>query len=734
MTTVQSIQYRQFRAGLGLATEWPSFDFETYSEAGWRWDDSVQKWKSLPGVAKARHGLEVVGVRAYVEHPSFRVLSLSYDLRDGAGPRVWRPGMPQPADLIAHVAQLGLLSGWNTEFELTVWNVHCAPTFGWPALQIDQLRCSMAKARNFALPGKLEKACEVIALPPTLAKDPDGKRLLKKFSEPRNPTKKDPRKFIDPATDPVDGPKLYAYNVQDIVAESAIGIRVPDLTPTELDIWLTDQRINQRGIQVDLEMVDACIAIVEQAYAKYNAELYQLTGYTVKAASEVEALKRWLALQGCVMFDLDDQAVTTRLEHLHAQPRTMQSVRIIRALEIRALLGSASIKKLYAFKHQASVAGRLHGLYQYFAARTGRWTGNGPQPQNLPRGQFKKFADVERALEVIQLRCLELVEFYYGDALDVIASCLRSLLIAAPGHDLICSDYSAIEGVVTAALAGEEWRLDVFRSHGMIYEMSAAKILGVPFEEFVEYKQRTGQHHPKRQTLGKISELASGFGGWIGAWERFGANEFLSREEIKDAILAWRAASPMIVEFWGGQTRGFGHSARPELFGLEGAIVAAIKDPGQAYQYRDITYQVVDDILYCTVPGGGQMLYHRPRLAPSTREWAQPWELSITYEGWNSNIQMGPIGWVRMSLYGGKATENVVQKVARAILAHALVNLERAGYRPMLHSHDEPCGEVREGWGSVEEFEAIMNTLPDWARGWPIKAKGGWRGKRYRKD
>ena len=542
-----SVQYRQFAAGLGIATEWPSFDFETYSEAGFAWDAAASKWRTPEGAPKTSRGLSVVGVRVYVEHPSFDVLSLAYDLRDGCGPCVWRPGMPVPAPLLAHVHAGGILSGWNTEFELTVWNHHCVHRYGWPALRIEQLRCSMAKARVHGLPGKLENAGRVLELPPEQCKDPDGKRLLKKFSEPRNPTKKDARTRVRPNDEPLEAAKLFSYNAQDLLAEWAVGVRCPDLSPDELAIWFADQRINQRGIQVDLKAVDDCIAIVTQAYARYNAELYALTGWTVKAASEVAALKRWLEMHGCPMVDLDDEAVSAKLNALEQVPRDAEMDRVYRVLKIRSMLGSASIKKLFAFKLQASAKGRLHGLYQYFAARTGRWTGNGPQPQNLPRGKFKSFADVERCLEVIGLRCLELVEFYYDDALEAVSSCLRALLIAAPGHDLICSDYSAIEGVVTAALAGEEWRLEVFRTHGMIYEMSAAKIMSIDFNEFVEHKKRTGHHHPMRQTLGKVAELASGFGGWIGAWERFGADEFLSRDEIKRAILAWRRESPMIV-------------------------------------------------------------------------------------------------------------------------------------------------------------------------------------------
>jgi DNA polymerase len=287
---------------------------------------------------------------------------------------------------------------------------------------------------------------------------------------------------------------------------------------------------------------------------------------------------------------------------------------------------------------------------------------------------------------------------------------------------------------VLAALAGEQWVLDVHHTHGMIYEASASKITGIPFDEFVRHKRETGKHHPKRNTLGKFAELASGFGGWIGAWKQFGADEYLTDEEIKRAILAWREASPAIVEMWGGQTRGKFSTARQELFGLEGAAISAIKNPGQAFSYRDVVYQTQGDALYCRVPDGGLLTYHAPRLRKSTRPYAEPWEVEISYEGYNTNPKQGPTGWIRMHTYGGKLFENVVQKIARYFQAKALVRLERAGYRPVLHSHDEGAGEVPKGWGSVEEFERIGSECPHPAyAGWPIRMKGGWRHPRYGK-
>jgi len=272
----------------------------------------------------------------------------------------------------------------------------------------------------------------------------------------------------------------------------------------------------------------------------------------------------------------------------------------------------------------------------------------------------------------------------------------------------------------------------------MIYEASASRTTGTPLEEFIRHKKETGRHHPDRNKIGKFQELALAYGGWIGAMVSFGADEFLTEPEMKTAILSWRKASPALVEMWGGQSRGEWEGRRPELFGLEGAAISAVKYPGQAFSYRQIVYQVQDDILYCQLPSKRFITYHKPRLEPSTRNYAAPWELQLSYEGWNTNPKSGAPGWVRMFIYGGKFFENVVQAVARDFQANGMLNAERAGYPIVLHSHDEFAAEVPEGCGSIEELEACANSLPEWAKladgsPWPIKMKGGWRGKFYGK-
>lgn len=775
----------QIPAGLGYSTVLPDIDFETYSEAGCVFDLATQKWSGPPGASKGKKGLPVVGAAVYATHPTTEVLSLAYNLKDGRGPRRWIPGASFPADLLAYVQGGGVLEAWNSAFEWWVWNYVCVPRYGFPPLPLEQTRCAMGKARASGYPGALEMAGRVMKL--TTPKDEGGKALLTKLSIPRNPTKGDKRLRLTAADAPEDFTALYKYNDRDIEAEAEASARCPDLTGEELGFWLADQRINRRGVAVDIDSLHACARLVEACLKQYDAELCRLTGGQVERASQLERLKGWLVGQDVVVGfgagSMDEDAIEAILASLHPHQTAAR-----RALELRQAVGSASVKKVFAMRNQLSPWGRLHDLFNYHGARTGRPTGEGPQPTNLPKagpavarcecgrhtgahlvtcawcgGTSLKKAEwgpdaMEDVLHVIKRGDLSLVERVYADAMLCVSGCLRGLFIAAEGHDLIASDFSSIEGVVTACLAGEDWRVEMFATHGKAYELSVSKITGIPFAEIMAHAgyedverpewwkhraDKTKPHHPLRQTLGKVAELASGFGGWVNAWKRFGADAFMNDEEIKTAILGWREASPAIVEFWGGQERRNGWDKYPELFGLEGAAIKAVLTPGQ-WQHvmrRDgshtgVSYLCHNDALYCWLPSGRALTYHAPRLSANQRAFGG--QYSLSFEGYNTNPQQGAVGWVRMDTYGGKLCENVVQAVARDIQRHAIVNLERAGYPVVLHVYDEDVVEVPHGYGSIEEVEQIMGTMPPWAsyKGapWPIRAAGGWRGKRYRKE
>lgn len=812
-------------AGMGLSTVLPEIDFETYSEAGYVWLDDEGKWIGPHGAPKGKKGLQVIGTDTYAEHPSTEILCLSYDLKDGLGERFWRPGLPLPADLFAHIQAGGLLEAHNVMFERMIWHHVCRKRMGWPEVRPEQWRCSMAKARAFALPGALGEAGRVLNLP--LQKDKDGGRLLDKFSKPRKPTVNDARRRIRPlwqdpahgltpdyaAVHPVapaapgatpaqqktvqarearavakrvqiaredheDALKLGGYNITDIKAEAELSSRCPDLTGEELAWWQVDQECNFRGIAVDVPGLKAAAHIVDRVTERYGAELLVLTG--IDSASKAEQIIGWLHGQGLHLENLDEEAVDGAL----ALPNLAPNVR--RVLEIRAACASASVKKTYAMLNQVSSDGRLRNLYVYHGARTGRDTGEGPQPTNLPSAGPDLFkcascgwhfgarhvscpfcqafirpgqtpiewnpTAAEQAVQMIGLRSLEWLEHLYGSALHVIAGCLRAMYVADQGRDLISTDYNSIEAVGLAMISGEKWRVDTFRTHGAIYEASAAMMFKVPFEEFMRARgytdeelaqpewwtrkpaNRTGKHHPLRKK-GKIGELAFGYQGWVGAAAAFGMPG--TEDEIKADILAWRAASPAVVELWGGQERRMGWDRWPELYGVEGAVVAALTEPGKRFPVMRldgtdtrISYVFRGDVLYCQLPSGRYLHYHRPRLEPSDRGRGG-W--SISYEGWNTNPKNGPKGWIRMRTWGGRLVENLIQAICRDILRWACIRLEQANYPVVMRTYDEIVSEIAENWGSISEFERIVTVPPPWASDWPIRAPDGWRGKRYRK-
>lgn len=776
-----------FRLPVGphYSTILADMDFESFSLAGYVWNGPTPKkplgyWSGPPGAAQGKKGLPVIGARVYAEHPSTEVLTLSYDLKDGRGCRRWKPGCPLPLDLFAHLAAGNLIEAHNAMFEKLLWEFVCVPKYGFPPLNALQVRCSAAKARAWGLPSSLENLGDAMGL--NTQKDKAGKGLMKIFSMPKDPTKKDPRWRILPTDEPEQFASYEDYCDTDIETEAEASRGIPDLIPQELDYWLADQAINHRGIAVDLVAVRNCVSIVNQVLAKYGEEMKALTGGI--GSSQAQALVGWLVAHG--VKGSDGRPVKSlaaeELEFLYSTHKQYPPT-VGRVLEIRALTASASVKKVFSMLNHATRTGRLHDLFIYHGARTGRDTHADVQPGNLPKAgpsirwcgdmncqrPYDKTAQscpwcgcgvmfssekspagsagwcaegVEHVLEIIALRSVDALEYFFGDALLCVTGVVRGLLVAAEGKKLICSDYSSIEAVVTAMLTGEQWRIDAFRNREDIYLHGSAGITGRDYAWYVDWaKEHGGQKHPDRQKIGKPAELGLGFGGWVGALFAFGFEG--TEDEAKQIVNAWRAASPMVVEMWGGQFRGVPWApGRFEFFGLEGMAIQAVLNPGQRFTYRDISYEVIEDVLYCVLPSGRRLAYHKPRLTKFARKegWVEAY--SLTYMTWNTNSKMGAMGWVRMETYGGRLFENVVQAVARDIMAHAVVNLERENWPVVLRVHDELASEIQmyaeltpdQENLLISQYEAIMARLPTWAEGWPIRAAGGWMGRRYRKD
>ena len=786
-------------AGLTYSTVRPDLDFETYSEAG--------KTINLQENKVTGKGLLEVGTAVYAEHPTADILCFSYDLKDGLGKRRWFPGCPDPVDLLEHIAAGGDIAAHNATFEWYIWNMICYRKYGWPPLQFAQLYCDQAKARRHSLPAALGKLCEVLG---TADKDKRGQQLIRELCMPSKKTKNKQYFRRTPATDWDKFEELYNYCDQDIHSEACAAALVPDLTPYERAAWLNDQYINARGVQLDMPSLDACLRVLEDATVMYTAELVQITCGHVGTVDETAKFVAWVNAQGIPMADLKAETVEGRLakfskmEEAAADPaiynamhtidqesveRYMARPHVKRVLEIRSILGGANVKKLHTYKRMASSDGRLRNQYTYCTAHTGRSGANGAQLQNITGkgpaiqtctacgriagkrhvfesmgsvgacpdcGDLNAHFDAEWGVEAVEYALADIRSYdgglltlvaKWGDPAALLAGCLRGLLIAKKDHELVCCDFSAIEAVVLACLSRCQWRIEVFSTHGKIYEKGASEITGTPFAEMMAHAgytdlsipnwweaEQTGEHHGDRKKIGKVSELASGYGGWIGAWIAFGADKFMSEDEIKAAILAWRAASPEIVELWGGQHRQIGPKpwdSKPELFGFEGMFVKAVQNPGQCFHYIDISFAMYGDVLYIRLPSGRFLHYHQPRLTAGVDHFRRPSQ-NITFMGWNSNSQKGRIGWILMETYGGRLAENVTQAVAADIQFESIGRLQDRGIPVVMHTHDENSAEVPVGSFTVEESVAVMTERPSWASWWPIRADG-WHGKRFRK-
>lgn len=811
-------RYRSTPVGCSYSLAIPTMDFETYSEAGFVWEPKgkflksrgewLGKWVKLG----PKGGISDVGGWAYADHPSTEVITLNYDLLDGLGVRRWNPyDLMPPVDLIEYLQSGGYIEAHNAQFEFAIWKYVCVRKYGFPEVSILQFRDSAAKAASWALPRSLEHAGGALNL--SVRKDVEGGALSKKLWVPRNPTASDPRTKYCRFEEPEMFERNDLYCDRDVESEQALSHAVPELDPFEQQVYEHDLKVNERGIQLDSDAISNAITVFEQAVAKYEPALLDLTDGAVKTANSHAALKRWLHSRGVMIPNtqadtVDEWAVRDDL------PADAKKVLII-----RQMLGSASVKKLYSMKRCTMSDGRGRGALKFCGASTGRWSGALFQPHNFPnsgpsmarcvcgtsycddvehcpscgRSEYKcrkcsagvprtekkcgcgvkvgpdewSYDDMLHALDVFKSRDLEHVEAFYGNASKAIAGTLRGMLMAGPNKELMCSDYSAIEARVIAALAGEEWRLQAFRDGKDIYLESASQMFHTQYEEYLHYKKENDAHHPHRKK-GKVSELALGYGGGENALKQFGADKFMTAQEMTDTKKNWRKASPMVCKLWYGleeaavnavlasltpQQRGamlqnletcrnksehLLHAActedeikryRKALRSCDDMTERLMGITSVAYAYRSIFYQVKDNVLYCRLPSGRFLAYHQPWVQIEERPWGGM-GFSLYFKG----TKEGKANFGICSTWGGTLAENVVQAAARDLLAYALINLEAAGYPIVLHVHDEVIAEVDAGFGSVEEFEAIMATVPDWAAGWPVKAADGWRRLRYGKD
>lgn len=651
--------------------------------------------------------LKKMGAAAYAQHPTTEVICLALKA-EGKQPVLWfSPAFREaessfPREYVVSdsavkllMAEAEIIEAHNAQFEFFVWK-YTMPKYGFGMFDASKLRCSAAKAAAYGLPRDLEGACAAVKCPHR--KDVAGHKLMLSLCKPRQPLKAE--KLRDPDWEsrlywrgtPEDFARLGRYCLQDVRAEESLSNATPDLSEPEQRLWTLDLLINDRGVCVDAASCEAIISCIDTHSGDLKKSFREMTG--LESPTQRDATLKHLLSLGVQMEGLRKSAVEKAL----AATENESAKRI---LEIRQSLSKSSTAKYKKFLEAKCSDDRIRGCLMYHGAGTGRWAGRLIQPQNFPRGNF---SDVEPCIELFRGEDLEGVKLFYGDPMAAASSCIRGMIVPAEGHDFLCADYSSIEGRVLAWLAQEESALEVYRSGRDPYKVAASAIY---------HKEYDAIDKAERQ-IGKVAELALGYNGGKVAFQQMGISYgvHVADDEAQSIVNKWREARPLTTRLWKE---------------LERACMMAVTNPGRVFKYLSVAFVVRHGMLAMRLPSGRLLWYANPRVEDRLKVWGDTMP-TVVYDG----VAPESRKWCDLELYGGLLTENAVQATARDLLVSGMFAVERAGYPVVFHVHDELVSEVPCGFGSVEEFEKLMCTLPPWAEGLPIKAEG-WRGKRYKK-
>ena len=626
------------------------------------------------------------GVYRYTDAPDFEVLLFSYAYDDGPVVTVdLACGEQLPPDVIAALNDPSVIkAAYNAQFERVCLSRHLGR---W--LDPHQWRCTAVMAAYLTLPSRL--ADVAVALKLSQQKMEEGKDLIRYFSVPCKPTKTNGGRTRNM---PADAPEKWAlykqYNAQDVVTERAVrkALEAWPLPEHEWKLYALDQQINDRGVRVDKKLVKNAIAVDEVFTEAAYQQAKKLTG--LENPGSVNQLKAWLADQDMPMESLAKKIV---------QEKAAQTDGIVaELLNLRLELSKTSVKKYEAMARTVCRDGRIHGLLQFGgASRTFRWAGRLVQVQNLPQNHLP---DLDLAREIVKAGDEEMLDSLFGSVPGTLSELIRTAFIPKDGCRFIVADFSAIEARVLAWLAGEDWVLDEFRGKGKIYEATASRMFHIPQETIVK-----GHPNYEYRQKGKQATLSCGYGGGVGALKAMGAK--MPEEEMQPLVDAWRAANPNIVAFWNAMDR----AARKVIRKQEAARVGKV------------TLYWQDDKMLMRLPSGRNLCYQSPHF--TMNRFGSD---AIGYYAPNAAGQM-----VEQETFGGKLAENATQAIARDILAHAMLNLDAAGYPIVFHVHDEAVMEMPNDEGSMEDACAVMGQPPAWASDLPLRADG-YECAYYRKD
>ena len=625
------------------------------------------------------------GVHRYTASPQFEILLFAYSINDEPTKIIdLASGEEMPEEIMEMLIDDSVIkTAFNAAFERNCINRH----FGL-SLRPEGWRCTAVQASMLSLPLSLEGVGGALNL--DKKKMSEGKDLIRYFCMPCKPTKANGGRTRNLPSDAPEKWELFkTYCIRDVDVEKQIRKKLSKfpIPKKEQELYCMDQRINDRGIMVDRELIShaiTCDLLYKEAATK---KAYEISG--LENPNSVSQLKGWLNEKGIEVDSLAKAAVEELVENSQDEVSEM--------MKLRLAMSKTSVKKYEAMERSVCPDGRAHGLLQFYGAnRTGRWAGRLVQIHNLPQNHME---DLELARSLVKEGRYDLIELFYDSTPEVLSELIRTAFVARPGCRFIVSDFSAIEARVMGYLAGESWVMEEFRGAGKIYEQTAAKMFHIPIEEITK-----GSPYRAR---GKVASLACQYGGAEGALVSMGALNFVKEEELKGLVQSWRNANPHIVNYW---------------YEIDGAVKAAVKER-KITTVGKVTVYYQSGMLKITLPSGRVLSYVRPRM--TTNRFGSE---SVSYEGVGTNRK-----WTRIESYGAKFCENIVQAMARDVLAEAMLRLEKSGFDIVCHIHDEVVLEVPEGRSSVEEVNQIMAVCPDWCEGLPLKA-AGFESPFYKKD
>lgn len=686
------------------------------------------------------------GVYAYADSPDFEIMLVAYKFSDedrvkqfmpeqfrnrpgvftGAGEQIGLDGdKPLTFDgderefLKALNGHETVFTAYNANFERTClakyYGVDCNP---------DEWRCTMVLASVAGLPRMLKDAGDALGLPEDEKKLRTGKALIQYFCKPVTATKSNGMRTRNlPKHDMAKWRLFCEYNLQDVVTEQAIRQRLKSFQPnaSEQKLWSVDQWICDRGIRIDKPFVKGIVEHDSERQEALKEEAREITG--LENPNSVAKLKEWFVQEGVpeLSNDLSKEAVDAALKVSH-KPNVQ------RMLQIRKALGKTSTAKYQAMLNSVCHDDRVRGMLQFYGAnRTGRWSGRIVQLQNLPQNHI---SDLDLARQIVAAGDFEALELLYGETGQVLSELVRTAFIPSDGNRFVVTDFSAIEARVIAWLAGEDWRLDVFRNGGDIYCASASQMFHVPVEKH-------GVNGHLRQQ-GKVAELALGYGGGIGAIKAMDKAGAIPEDEIQGIIDRWRDASPAIVKLWGDYEKAAITAVRENRTVRRGVRIRTFDDysdrekmaggPVRRYSVRDgvyLAFEFRNDNLLVRLPSGRKITYWGVSIGKNRfgRD-------AIHYMGVNQNTHK----WEKVETYGGKITENIVQSVARDCLAAKLIEARERGYEVVAHVHDEmiiDCPKV--DINAAKDIDSMMAEPIPWAPGLPLKG-GTYECDYYQKD